>query len=197
MKALIYPIAFALLTACQSPNPYVADSRPLPPAPAEAANHFDRSAYPASPRDYGRYRNWSWLDGQLPSGSAWADGTLLAEALSNGLDQRGLRPSSGAGDLLVSASLQLERRQYQVREDYGSYYGHGPYGDHYGMYGSVPMVRNYEVEVAVVRIDLFDGQSGQPVWSGNAEAPSQGSQSDRADALRRAIADALGSYPPN
>lgn len=201
MKALIYLIALTLLTACQSPNPYVADSRPLPPAPAEAANHFDRSAYPVAPRDYGRYRNWSWLDGQLPSGNAWADGALIAEALSNGLDQRGLRPSPstdiGAGDLLVSASLQLERRQYQVRDDYGSYYGHGPYGDRYGMYGSVPMVRNYEVEVAVVRIDLFDGQSGQPVWSGNAEAPSEGSQSERADALRRAIADALGSYPPN
>ena len=197
MKALIYFIPLALLAACQSPNPYVADSRPLPPAPAEAASHFDRSAYPAALRDYGRYRNWSWLDGQLPSGSAWADGALLAEALSNGLDQRGLRPSSGAGDLLVSASLQLERRQYQVREDYGSYYGHSPYGDRYGMYGSVPMVRNYEVEVAVVRIELFDAQSGQAVWSGNAEAPSQGSQSDRADTLRRAIADALGSYPPN
>lgn len=197
MKALICLASLALLAACQSPNPYVADSRPLPPAPAAAASHFDRSAYPAAPRDYGRYRNWSWLDGQLPSGSAWADSALIAEALSNGLDQRGLRPSTGSGDLLVRTALRQERRQYQVRDDYGSYYGHGPYGDHYGMYGSVPMVRNYEVEVTTVSIDLFDAQSRQAVWSGTAEAPSQGSQSERADALRRAISDALSSYPPN
>ncbi|MNR64734.1 hypothetical protein D3C85_1874770 [compost metagenome] len=64
------------------------------------------------------------------------------------------------------------------------------------MYGSVPLLRTYEVEVAVVRIDLFDGQSGQPVWSGSAEAPSAGSQGERAAALRRAIAEALSSYPP-
>ena len=37
------------LAACQSSNPYVAQSRPLPPAPAQAATTFDRSAYPAPP----------------------------------------------------------------------------------------------------------------------------------------------------
>ena len=37
---------------------------------------------------------------------------------------------------------------------------------------------------------------GQPVWSGSGEARSEGSQSERADALRRAVADTLGAYPP-
>ena len=195
MKALVAPLLL-LLAACQSDNPYVAGGNPLPAAPANATNHFDRSAYPAPPRDYGRYRDWSWR--QQPAGSAWADGALVAEAIGGGLDQRGLRPvrAGKAADLQVSAYLSLERRQYQVRDDYGSYYGHGPYGDHYGMYGSVPLVRTYEVEVAVVQIELFDGASGQPVWNGSAEARSEGSQSERADALRRAVADALGAYPP-
>lgn len=197
MRAPLLFSTFLLLVACQGSNPYVADSRPLPPAPLNAANHFDRSAYPAAPRDYGHYRNWSWRDGQLPAGSAWADSALLAEAVGNGLDQRGLRPAqTAAADLLVSADLRLERRQVQVRDDYGSYYGHGPYGDRYGLYGSVPLVRSYEVEVAVVQIDLFDGRSGQPVWSGSGEAQQAGRQSERADALRQAIADALGHYPP-
>lgn len=199
MKALLLllPPLLPLLVACQGSNPYVADSHPLPPAPASAAKHFDRSAYPAAPRDYGRYRNWAWCDGQLPGGSAWADGALLAEAVGGGLDQRGLRPAQNANaDLQVSAELHQEHRQYQVQDDYGSYYGHGPYGNRYGMYGSVPLVRTYEVEVLVVRIDLFDGRSGQPVWSGSAEARSEGSQSARADALRAAIAQALASYPP-
>ena len=196
MRAPLLLPLLLLLTACQSDNPYVAGGNPLPAAPANAANHFDRSAYPAAPRDYGRYRDWSWR--QQPAGSTWADGALVAEAIGGGLDQRGLRPvrAGKAADLQVSAYLSLERRQYQVRDDYGSYYGHGPYGDHYGMYGSVPLVRTYEVEVAVVQIELFDGASGEPVWNGSAEARSEGSQSERADALRRAVADALGAYPP-
>ena len=197
MKALLPPALALLLAACQSPNPYRAEGQPLPPAPPEAASHFDRSAYPAAPRDYARYRNWAWRE--PPAGSAWADGALLAEVVGAGLDQRGLRPARAgtAADLQVGASLHLERRQYQVRDDYGSYYGHGPYGDHYGLYGSVPLVRTYEVEVAVVRIDLYDGASGQPLWSGSAEARSEGSQGERAEALRRAVEDALGAYPPN
>lgn len=196
MKTLTALPLLLLLAACQSDNPYVADGQPLPPAPPGAADHFDRSAYPAAPRDFARYRDWSWR--QQPAGSAWADGALVAEVVGGSLDQRGLRPARDgkAADLRVSASLRLERRQYQVRDDYGSYYGNGPYGDHYGMYGSVPLVRTYEVEVAVVHIDLFDGASGQPVWSGSAEARSEGSQSERSEALRRAVEDALAAYPP-
>lgn len=197
MPVLRYLLLLPLLAACQSPNPYVAASRPLPPAPAAAATHFDRSAYPAAPRDFARYRTWNWRDGQLPAGSAWADGALIAEALGNGLDQRGLRPSEGAADLQASIAVSLERRQYQQRDDYGSYYGHGPYGDRYGLYGSAPLLRSYEVEVAVVRIDLYDGQSGQPLWSGSAEATSAGSQAERAEALRRAVQQALADYPPD
>ena len=61
------------LTACQgqSHNPYSPQSTPLPPAPAAAAQTFDHSAYPAAPRDYGRYRSWAWQDGQLPAGAGW------------------------------------------------------------------------------------------------------------------------------
>lgn len=197
MKAPITLPLLLLLAACQSPTPYVAAGKPLPPAPAAAATHFDRSAYPAAARDYSAYRDWAWL--APAAGSAWADGALLAETVSAGLDQRGLRPvrSGKPADLLVSSSLSVERRQYQVRDDYGSYYGNGPWGDHYGLYGSVPLVRTYEVEVVVVRIDLFDGASNQPVWSGSAEARSEGSLSERSEALRRAVEDALGAYPPD
>jgi hypothetical protein len=96
------------LAACQGSNPYVATSNPLPPAPPQAANTFDRSAYPAAPRDYGRYRSWAWLNGQLPPGSAWADSAQVAEAVSNALDQRGLRPlhDNRPADLFVSANLR-------------------------------------------------------------------------------------------
>ncbi|MDD2060232.1 DUF4136 domain-containing protein [Pseudomonas sp. GD03860] len=202
------------LAACQSTNPYVASSRPLPPAPPQAATTFDASAYPAPPRDYGRYRSWAWRDGQLPSGVALAEPAQLADAVSNALDQRGLRPArNGQGDLLVSANLSLERRLRQVREDYypygaypyggypyagyGAYGGVGGYRNGYGAYASVPLVRTYEVEVMVVRVDLYDARDGQPVWSASAETSSQGSQGEREDALRESVKKALNGYPPS
>lgn len=196
------------LAACQGSNPYVAASKPLPPAPPQAATVFDRSAYPAPPRDYGRYRSWAWLNGQMPPGTAWADSAQVAEAVSNALDQRGLRPlhDKRAADLFVSADLRLETRLRQVRDDYGygggyggGYYGGGynRYGPGYGMYNTVPVVRTYQEQVVVVRVDLFDALNGQPVWSASAETRQRGSQGERADAIREAVEKALSAYPPS
>jgi hypothetical protein len=189
------------LSACQGSNPYVATSNPLPPAPPQAASTFDRSAYPAAPRDYGRYRSWAWLNGQLPPGSVWADSGQVAEAVSNALDQRGLRPlhdNSRPADLFVSADLHLETRLRQVQDDYG-YYGGGynHYGSGYGLYNTVPIVRTYQEQVVVVRVDLFDASTGQPVWSSSAETGNRGSQSERADAIREAVEKAMSAYPPS
>ncbi|UVJ44592.1 DUF4136 domain-containing protein [Pseudomonas sp. LS1212] len=211
LRRIAFGLLFLGLGACQGTNPYTASSNPLPPAPPQAAHTFDASAYPAPPRDYGRYRNWAWLDGQPPAGSAWADSAQVAEAVSNALDQRGLRPARGnnPADLRVAADMRLETRLRQVRDDYGyggygSYgyggYGYdryGRYGNGYGLYGSVPIVRTYAVEVVVVRIELFDGSSGQPVWSASAETSSQGSLSERNEALHKAVQKALTAYPPS
>ena len=187
------------LGACQSPNPYTASSNPMPPAPIYAGVTKDLSAYPAEPRDYARYRNWAWANGQLPMGSAWADALQIAEAVSNGLDQRGLRPLRGNGppDLLVSANLHMETRLQQVQEDYGYYGGgYGPYGRPYGAYNGPPIMRTYEVQVMVLQISLFDANSGQPIWSASAETAPQGRESERAQALRDAVQKALSAYPP-
>lgn len=200
-------VTLLTLSACQSDNPYQADSRPLPPAPPHAANAVDMSAYPAPARDYGRYRNWSWLNNQLPSGSAWADSAQIAEAVSNGLDQRGLRPTQNAqgADVFVAAQTRTETRLRQVRDDYydpyyggaGVGYARGPYRSGYGGYASVPIVRTYQEQVMVVSISLFDARSGQPVWSASAETRSDGDQSEQAKALRQAVQKALTAYPPS
>ncbi|MBP8264737.1 MAG: DUF4136 domain-containing protein [Pseudomonas sp.] len=197
MKRLGALLLLTSLAACQSQNPYIADSKPMPPSPAHSPQQLDRSAYPATQRDYARYRTWSWQ--QLPAGSAWASSEQVQEALSNALDQRGLRPHrvGKTSDLKVSAELRLEQRLRQVTEQYGSHYGHSRYGDNYGMWGSAPLVRSYTEDVMVVRIELFDGQSGQPVWNGHAETRNNGSQSERATALRNAVQQALAAYPPS
>ncbi|WP_085718389.1 DUF4136 domain-containing protein [Pseudomonas sp. B28(2017)] len=200
MKSHSGVLMFCLgLAACQGSNPYVATSKPLPPAPPQAANTFDRSAYPAAPRDYGRYRSWAWLNGHLPPGTAWADSAQVAEAVSDALDQRGLRPlhDNRPADLFVSADLRLETRLRQVRDDYGYYGGYGGYGPGYGMYGSVPIVRTYSEQVVVVQVDMFDARSGQPVWSSSAETGNRGSESERVDAIRKAVEKAMSAYPPS
>ncbi|MFK7608093.1 MULTISPECIES: DUF4136 domain-containing protein [unclassified Pseudomonas] len=202
-RAALLVLSLAL-GACQSPNPYTPSAMPMPPAPAQAANTLDLSAYPAPPRDYGRYQSWAWLNGRLPMGSAWADSTQIAEAVSNALDQRGLRPvqPNRPADLLVSADLRTEKRLRQVQDDYGYGAGYGAgYGDRWGryggMYGSVPVIRTYQVDVMVVRINLYDGKTGQPVWSSSAETSSTGSLSERGDALRESLNKAVQAYPPH
>lgn len=197
MHKLSVLLLLATLAACQSQNPYKSVSKPLPPAPTHAVQQLDRSAYPAAPRDFARYRTWSWQ--RLPAGTAWASSEQVQEALSNALDQRGLRPyrAGSSSDLTVTAELRLEQRIREVRENYGGGYGNNRYGDPYGMWGSTPQVRSYTEEVIVVRIDLFDSQDGQPIWSASAETLSSGTQSERAAALRNAIQQALTAYPPN
>jgi len=204
-RLALLPLCLAL-AACQSPNPYTAVSAAIPPAPPQANSGIDMSAYPAAPRDFGRYRNWTWLNNQLPPGTQWADSAQVAEAVSNGLDQRGLRPSRNpqAADLSVAADTHTETRIRQVRDDYyDPYYGgagvgyYNGYHNGYGGYASVPNVRTYQEQVVVVRISLFDARSGQPVWSASAETGSGGDQSDRAKALRQAVQRALTAYPPS
>ena len=188
-----------MLAACSSPNPYSPQSTPLPPAPAAAAQTFDRSAYPAAPRDYGRYRSWAWQDGQLPAGAGWADPAQIAELLANSLDQHGLRPAQGGAkaDLLVSSQIRTERRQVETYDDRGAYYGHSPYGNTYGVAGSVPLRRTYEEHYLIVQVRLSEAASGVEVWSNSAENRSNDDdQAARNKVLRQTIQDALSNYPP-
>jgi hypothetical protein len=192
MRTAIAILILPLLAACQSQNPYKTESLPMPPAPPGAATTFDRSAYPAAPRDYGRYRSWSWLDGRAPGADQ------LADSVSAGLDQYGLRPAlNGPGDVLVSARISQETRLRQYQDNVGGYYGTGNHWDRsYGAYGSVPIVRTYEQKVAVVRIELIDPRDRQVVWSGSGEAVAGKDQAAQADAMRAAIRSALDGYPP-
>lgn len=190
MRRVALCLAALLLAGCQGVSPYSSESPVTPPPPGETT-----ATYPAAPQDFAQYRSWSWR--ALPSGS----GVLVAEMVSQALDQRGLRPAPAGerGDLEISATVQRETRQHQVRdriEPYG-YYGHGIHrggyygGDRFGVIASRPLVRTYEEQVTAVRLQLFEAEGGQPIWS--TRASSAGSNPD---ALREAIRRALADYPP-
>ncbi|WP_259757508.1 DUF4136 domain-containing protein [Pseudomonas sp. GCEP-101] len=187
---LILPL-FAALAACQSQNPYTATALPMPPAPAAAANPgLDPGSYPAAPLDYGRYRSWAWVDGT-------GFGGPLQDAVSEALDQRGLRPAraNAPADLTASAHLSSEQRTRQTTDYYGGGY-YGGWGDPWYGGASYPVTRTYVVTVSVVRIALFDAHSQQEIWSGSAEYDNGSSQSDQARALREAARKAMDGYPP-
>lgn len=203
MKRITLAIACLALVACQSQNPYRAQSLPLPPAPPQAANQADLSSYPVPARNYGQYKSWGWLNGQMPPGMGWATPDLVQQAVSSALDQRGLRPAQPGqtADLSVSTDMRIERRLRQVADSYaggyyGGGYGGGYYNDGFGVGAGVPLVRTYEEEVVVVQIDLYDNKDKQRVWSATAESSSAGSRADQADALRDAVQGALITYPP-
>jgi hypothetical protein len=188
------------LAACSSPNPYATQVPTLPPAPASAAQTFDRSSYPAPERDYGRYRSWAWQDGHLPSGAGWADSAQVAEILNSALDQHGLRQALGnhPPDLLVGAEVRMERRQVETYDDRGgAYYGNSPYGNTYGVGGSVPLRRSYTQNVLVVHVQLIEAASGEQIWSDSAENISSDEQAERVSILRKTFQQVLSNYPPN
>ncbi|MBS69132.1 MAG: hypothetical protein CMK98_12430 [Pseudomonas sp.] len=188
------------LAACQSQNPYTEESAPIPPAPP--IEQIQSPVYPAAPRDFSSYQNWSWQ--APPAGTASITGEELQEMVAGALDQLGLRPAQAErkGELLISARASKETRIRQTYDDYGPHVGVGRYGGGYGYgsgYGvgtSVPIVRNYEEEVLSVRIEMFDAASGQSIWSNRAEARSGGNRAKQQDALREAVQRALADYPP-
>ncbi len=184
------------LTACQSGNPYTSESAPIPPPPP--IEQIQSPIYPAAPRDFSGYRNWSWRS--PPAATASIAAEELLEMVAGALDQRGLRPApDGAkGDVQVSVSANRETRVRQAYDDYGygPQVGVGRYGGDYGGWGSTPVLRTYEEEVIAVRIEMYDGASGQAIWSNRAEARSSTKQAERKDAAREAVNRALADYPP-
>ena len=196
------PVLCLGLAACASNNPYTSESAPIPPAPP--IEQIQSPTYPAAPRDFSSYQNWSWRN--PPAGTASLGAEALQEMVSAALDQRGLRPArqGSKGDVQISASAQMETRVRQVYDDYGTrvgagrYGGYGPgYGSGIGIGASAPMVRNYEEEVITVRVEMIDSASGQTVWSNRAEARSGANQAERNSAARDAVNRALADYPPH
>lgn len=196
MKILPGLMLCALLAACQqTPNPYKEESIPYPPAPATAADNFDRSNYPPPQRDFGLYHSWAWRNDVLPAGSGWVSTQLFIDSISASLDQSGLRPVQGKAspDLLVSASVLT--RQVEIREPprVGGFYGNGPYGDGYGV--GVGGAINSTQQVLRVQIDMYDARSGQLVWSGDSAEISGYGDAAQPEKLREAVTRAMQSFP--
>lgn len=197
----------ALLLGCQSNNPYQAESVPLPPAPASAAEHFDASSYPVilQPQDY---NYWCWpnlVRQSLPA--EYTEGTAQ-QVLAEQLEQYGLRPAASAEQCQLQVQLTSQQRNQAVRYDYypSAYYGYGygrgdPFYDRYDRYRhsglgiNIPITpRSYTEYYVQLQLSFIDAQTGQTVWRGHNTLSSDRYGATSEQALRQAINDMLNSY---
>src|SRR5690606_3726761 len=105
------------LMACQTPNPYTAESLPAP------------SGAPPAPLASGAaYCTGRWE--RPPAGTARYDATQIGDAVAAGLERRGRRQQpQGDADRRVRARLHETRRLEQVVEPYAGY-GYGYWRHH-------------------------------------------------------------------
>jgi len=156
--------------------------------------------YDAS-RDFTAFRSWTWEEPALqyrpddPRIKSDLTEQRIRQAVSEQLDQRGLRPAQGSskGDLKVQTYLIVENRQQQYT------------ATNYGMWGNrwaAPMyyeTRSYDYKVATIQVDMLDGRDGKLVWRGSAEqvmnnyspGPSESNM-----AIQQTVAKVLSNYPP-
>lgn len=190
------------LVGCQASNPYQGERVPLPPAPAAAATHFDRSAYPA-PTSTQHYTYWCWEH----AGRATATQNSAHSILAEQLEQHGLRAASSSEqcELKVQLSSQLSER---IRHDYDPYYpsvhygvGYGhrrSYHDRYGYSGigmQVPLTpRSYTEHQLQLTLNFTDNHSQTPVWRAQARVRSNAQGQASAEALRETFSAMLNDY---
>lgn len=184
IRRLFLLASILLLAACQS---------------VEIDRDYDRT------RDFGAYRSWAWKEPALqyrpddPRLKSDLTEQRLRNALTQQLDQRGLRPAApGArADLLVQSWLIVDDRQQQVSTNYGGYWG-GSWGNYWGGPG-LTETRTYDYQVGTLQVDLYDSKDGKLVWRGSAAQilpATPPSPAEREAAIRDTIGRILDHYPP-
>ncbi len=183
-RLLLIPILL-LLAACQT---------------VQVERDYDAS------RDFAGYRSWSWQEPALqyrpddPRVKSDLTEQRIREAVSQQLDQRGLRPApaGSVADLKVQVWLIVEPRQDQVSTHYSTGYWGGAWGGYWG--GPIQTeTRTVDYKVATLQVDLLDGKDGKLVWRGSAEQVMRRSPptpAEREAAIRETVGQVLSQYPP-
>ena len=166
--------------------------------------------YDAS-RDFAAYRSWSWADPAIeyrpndPRVRSDLTEQRLREAVSAGLDQRGLRPTAAGTrpDRKIKLYVILDQRQQSV--SYSEPYWGGGWGSPWGpAWGPSPWGPSYvrtqtiTYPVMTVQLDMLDGRDGKLVWRGSDEQmlSNHPNPADRSNAIRETVARILANYPP-
>lgn len=157
-------------------------------------------------RDFSVYRSWTWQEPALqyrpddPRIQSDLTEQRLRSAVSEELDQRGLRPAAAGSkpDLRVQAWFIVEERTQQYTSASAGAWG-SPW---HGFWGG-PMfmdTRTIHYQVGTLQLDLYDADEGKLVWRGSSQRvlrDDPGSPQERADWLRQSVSEILAHYPPS
>ena len=205
LRYLLLSTGAILLFGCQANNPYQAQGLPLPAAPAAAATHFDKSAYPAV-TDKKTYTYWCW--NELSTQSLYSDATQSVDrqALAEQLEQYAFRPASSSNPCELKITIISQYGQ-QTRRDYSNYpsahygYGYGRshgYHDRYRYSGigmDFPIIpRTYTEHFQQLTLTFTDAESGQTIWQTQSQITSNQHAQTSETALREAINKMLKDY---
>lgn len=160
--------------------------------------------YDAS-RDFAGYRTWAFKDPVLqyrpddPRIRSDLTEQRIRQAVSEQLDQRGLRPAPAGSkaDLNVQTWLIVDNRQQQIISQpplWGGYWGGGWGAPIYSE------SRTIDYKVATVQIDLLDGRDGKLIWRASAEHIDNSSDAgpqQRNETIQKSVAQVLSAYPPH
>jgi len=156
-------------------------------------------------RDFSAYRSWAWQEPALqfrpddPRIQSDLTEQRIRSAVSEQLDQRGLRPTQGtqAPDLKVQVWFIVDERTQQYSSSSLSAWGNPWYG-----YWGGPMytdTRTIHYRVGTLQLDFYDADDGKLVWRGNTEQvlrDNPGGPQERAGMFRETVAKVLSQYPP-
>lgn len=202
LRYLVLSSTVVVLFGCQASNPYQAQSRPLPPAPATAATHFDSSAYPAA-TEKKHYNYWCW---SAPLSAAALSPDSAQTILAQQLEQYGLRAASATQQCQLKVQLSSQHSQRRRHADYNypsAHYGYGygrghPFHDRYRYSGiglEVPITsRSYTEHYQQLSLTFSDAQSGAVVWQAQGETTSNQQAQVSEEALRKTLNSMLNSY---
>jgi len=149
---------------------------------------FDRSAR------FDGYHTYAWLPRADNSGRNPLIARFARDAIDAELNQKGfvLAADPSTADFEVDFTLGAHDRL-----DINSYPAmyRGPWGWGRGYYGDAIDVRQYRE--GTLAIDVFDGRTHQPVWTGRATKEITRADQARSDGpIRRAAAAVLAQFPP-
>jgi hypothetical protein len=155
---------------------------------ARVSSDFDRSAR------FEGYHTYAWLPRAHDGGRHPLFARFARESIDAELAQKGfvLAADPSTADFEVDFTLGAHDR-LDV-STYPALY-RGPWGWGHGYYGEAIDVRQYRE--GTLTIDIFDGRTHQPVWTGRATKEITHADQVRSDGpIRSAAAAVLAKFPP-
>jgi len=150
---------------------------------------YDRSAR------FTGYHTYAWLQREHNDGRNPLAVRFAKEAVDADLMQRGFSLAEDPAtadfevDLTIGAHDRIDVNSYPV-----GFRGPWTWGSRY--YGDQVEIRNYRE--GTLAIDIFDGKTHQPVWTGWASKEISSSDQVRSDGpIREATAAVLAQFPPS